>query len=127
MKNKEKTLIHRREFLSHAVLAFLSGVAVTLTACGKREDEEEETTQRTTQSAQGLSASVANNHGHSAFISSAQLSANQSLILNIQGSAAHNHTVSLTSAEVNAIRQGSRVTKSSSLQTDGHAHTITFN
>ena len=48
--------------------------------------------------------------------------------LEIQGTASHPHTVSLTAADVVAIREGRQVTRESSPSPSGsHAHTVTFN
>lgn len=117
--------IKRREFLNHFALAFLSGVVVTLTSCGT--SEEEETSLARTQNTQGKTGSISSNHGHSALITSAQLASNQMLTLNIQGSGNHSHSLVLSPSELGAIRQGTRISKYSSSQTDGHAHTVTFN
>lgn len=126
---KNKPVIHRREFLNHAALAFLSGVVVTLASCGKREDEEESTTARTTttQTAQGKTGIVSTNHGHSAVITAAQMTSGQAMVLTIQGTATHAHTVNLSANDMAGIRQGVRISRNSTIQTDGHGHVVTFN
>lgn len=109
--------IDRREFLGHAFLAFLSGVAVTVSGCG------------TTGGSSGTSdvqGAISGNHGHIAVITAAQLSQGQALVLSIQGNAAHNHTVSLSAQQVAGVRQGSTVSVVSGVG-DGHTHQVTFN
>jgi hypothetical protein len=69
---------------------------------------------------------VSANHGHSAVITGAQLTASGTLALNIQGAATHAHTVDLTASDVSAIAGNQRMSKTSSTG-DGHAHTVTFN
>lgn len=50
------------------------------------------------------------------------------MTLNIQGTAPHTHTVDLTVAELVDIRNGQRVSKTSSIASIGtHTHTVTFN
>jgi hypothetical protein len=70
--------------------------------------------------------SITSNHGHSARISGAQLTAGGALQLDITGSATHPHTVQLSAGEVMDIAQSRRVSKESSEDT-GHSHTVTFN
>jgi hypothetical protein len=63
---------------------------------------------------------------HSAVITAAQLAAGGALVLNIQGTATHNHTVELSADEVLAIRDGRQVQKASSTELL-HAHSVVFN
>lgn len=69
---------------------------------------------------------VGTNHGHSAVVTSAQLTAAGALALGIQGSADHPHTVQLTAADVASIAASNRVSKTSSSDA-GHDHIVTFN
>jgi hypothetical protein len=69
---------------------------------------------------------IAENHGHLARITAAQLDAGGALLLDIRGSADHRHTVALTADEVVRIRTSTRVSKSSSTE-ESHTHTVTFN
>jgi hypothetical protein len=46
--------------------------------------------------------------------------------LDIQGAAAHPHTVSLSAAEIGMIAANQQVAKPSSTD-NGHSHTVTFN
>jgi hypothetical protein len=85
-----------------------------------------EESRRTTGLVKRQGRSCERNHGHSAVITGAQLTASGTLALNIQGVATHEHTVDLTASDVNAIAGYQRVSKTSSTR-DGHAHTVTFN
>ncbi|HVR69822.1 MAG TPA: hypothetical protein VMT87_03170 [Vicinamibacteria bacterium] len=61
-------------------------------------------------------------------ITGAQLSAGGGVTLDIQGTSSHPHQVTLTAADVIAIRDGRRVSKDSTPNPSGsHAHTVTFN
>ncbi len=124
----------RREFTVQSALAMLSGVAITLSSCG---DSNSSTTPSTTSTpppppATGDNVGVVGaNHGHSAVITAAQLTAANAVSLDISGSANHPHTVNLTDTEVGQIAGGTRVIKPSS-NNDGsgfgsHTHTVTFN
>ena len=110
----------RREFTRRSALAALAGVAVTISGCAGEGPTEPTYTDAT--------GTIANNHGHAAVITSAQLSAGATILLEIQGTGSHPHTVELTASDVRAIRQGQRVSKESAPSPSGsHAHTVTFN
>jgi hypothetical protein len=73
-----------------------------------------------------LTVAIATNHGHSAVITSAQISAGSAVVLEIQGSSNHPHTVALSGAEVQQIGNGQRVSVYSA-EDDSHSHFVTFN
>jgi hypothetical protein len=70
--------------------------------------------------------SISGNHGHTARITGAQLTAGGALSLDITGIASHPHTIELSAAEVMAIAAGQRVSKTSSTDA-AHSHVVTFN
>jgi hypothetical protein len=123
--------ITRREFTLAAAMAVLSGVAITVSACGGGDSSGSPaaptpTSGGSTGGSGDKTGSISANHGHSAVIASAQLGASGGISLNIQGSASHPHTVALTGAELSAIAGGQRVAKESS-NDSSHSHTVTFN
>ncbi len=128
----DKTL-DRRKFTLATAMAMLAGVAITITeACGSSYNSPTSSggtggTGGSTGTATGdKTGTISNNHGHVAVITAAQLNAGGDLVLNIQGTATHNHTVSLTGADLSSIAAGTKVAHDSS--TDfGHSHTVTFN
>jgi hypothetical protein len=130
MLDAKKTL-DRRQFTLATALAALSGVAITISACG---GSSYSAPTNPTGSTGGTGSTgntdkvgqISNNHGHSAVITGAQLTAGGALELNIQGAATHAHTVSLSAAEISSIAANSRVAKDSSTD-QGHSHTVTFN
>jgi hypothetical protein len=71
-------------------------------------------------------STISANHGHTATIRAAELTAGNQLTLDITGQANHPHSVTLSAAEVVSIRNGARVTKRSSVD-DAHDHDVTFN
>jgi hypothetical protein len=119
----QERLLDRREFTLAAAMAVLAGVAITVSGCGS--DSKSPTAPSPTPPASDKVGAISSNHGHSATITSAQFSAG-ALTLNIQGTSAHPHTVTLAASDITAIAANQRVTKDSSTDS-GHSHTVTFN
>lgn len=120
--------LSRRDFTLRAVLAMLSGVTITISGCGGGGGGNPGSPSQPNPPA-GPGDKVGNisaNHGHTAVITSAQLTAGGALTLNIRGDSDHPHTVDITAAEVVMIRDGQRVSKTSSMDVD-HNHIVTFN
>jgi hypothetical protein len=120
---KEARILGRREFTLAAAMAILSGVAITVSGCGSNSSPSPAAP---TPSGGDKTGSISANHGHSAVITSAQLTAAGGITLSIAGSAGHNHTVTLAASEITAIAGSQRVSKESSSD-NGHSHTVTFN
>lgn len=116
-------LIGRREFTLQAVLALLSGATITVAGCS---DSGSNPSAPSGSDTDGISGTISLNHGHRAFISSAQLQAGNAITLDIRGSATHPHSVTLSGDEIMTIAGGGRVASESSLE-DAHTHTVTFN
>lgn len=111
----------RRHFTVASALAMLGGVTITISACGGGGSSNP-----TGSSGAGDAVgSISANHGHTARITSAQLAAGGALVLDIRGTSAHPHTVSLSAADVSAIAAGQTISRESSFD-DGHTHTVTF-
>ena len=118
----------RRKLLLTTLTVLIAGVALTVAAC-----DDDGVTSLTVGPGGGSDrqASIASNHGHVATLTAAQLSAGAAVSLDIRGSADHSHIVGLGGAEVVQIRQGQRVTTTSSTDASStfgtHSHTVTFN
>lgn len=122
---KEEKILGRREFTLAAAIAALSGVAITISACGGGGGGSPSSP--SSPSAPGdKTGVVGSNHGHTAVITGAQLSAAGALTLDIRGSSDHPHRVSFTAADMAAIAANQRVSKEST-NDDGHTHSVTFN
>ena len=124
--------LNRREFTSAAVMALLGGVTVTVMGCSSSSpmtptDPDPDPGGGGT----GRSGTVSENHGHTATITAAQISAGQSVTLDIRGDGDHPHLVAVTMAEVMQIAAGQEVSKVSSVDqsitTGPHSHIVTFN
>ena len=123
--NMHDSNVDRRGFTRLSLLAMLSGVAVTISGCGGGGSGPG--APNPPNSGGDERADISANHGHTAVITSAQLTAGGQLTLTLTpGTPNHVHTVSLTAAEVVSIRDGARVSKVSSTD-DLHQHTVTFN
>jgi hypothetical protein len=115
--------LSRRAFAVAWAHALLGGAAITLTGCGG--DSSSPAAPRVPDFVDKVGV-ISNNHGHSATITAAQLTAGGALELDIQGNATHDHRVSLSSSEILDIRSGTRVTRTSTTD-EGHSHSVTFN
>ena len=116
-------LISRREFTVESVMALLAGVTITVSGCG---DDDGPSTSPTPTTATDVTGTVSANHGHVAVVTAAQITAANTVMLPIQGTATHPHTVELTGAELRLIGARTQVTKTST-NDNGHTHTVTFN
>lgn len=117
----------RREFTAQTVLALLSGVVITITSgCDGDDSPTAPTPPGGGGGGGGATGTVSANHGHTATITSAQLTAGGAVTLDIRGSADHPHTVELTAAEVMQVANRTQLSKSSSSD-QGHSHIVTFN
>lgn len=124
---KTDPLFDRREFTLAAVLAMLSGVTITISGCGSSSPSTPSTpTPTPTPPSSGdKTGTISDNHGHTATITGAQLTAGGDLTVQLTEGSGHTHSVSLTGAEVVQIRGNQRVSKESSSNT-GHTHTVAF-
>jgi hypothetical protein len=114
----------RREFTLEAALALLAGCVITVSdACGS-------STSPTPAPPVDVTGAISANHNHAALITAAQITAGSVVTLNIQGTAAHPHTLSITQADLTALKNRQTVTSNSSTDqstTFGlHSHTVTF-
>ena len=127
MPEKDLTLrIGRREFTREAVIALLSAATITIADCGGGGSSNPSPSPSPTPTPGDVAGTVSANHGHTAVVTAAQITAANAVSLDIRGSATHPHTVELSAAEVGMIGTRQTVSKPSSSD-DGHRHTVTFN
>jgi hypothetical protein len=126
MQRREQHGMSRRQFTEAGVMAMLAGVVVTLSDCGSSSPTTPSSPPPSTGGGGDVTGSISANHGHTAVITRAQLTAGGAINLDIRGTATHPHTVSLSQSEVVAIAAGQRVSKTSSSDS-GHMHDVTFN
>jgi hypothetical protein len=122
--------LSRREFSVAAALAALSGVVITISSAGCGDSSSSPSPMPTPTpaptAATDKTGTITANHGHTAVITSAQLTAAAEVTLDIRGGADHPHSVALSAAEVSSIAGGQRVSKESTTDAS-HSHTVTFN
>ena len=114
----------RREFTLDAALAVLAGCVVTISdACGNSSTSPSSTPTDVT----GV---ISANHNHSGTITAAQITAGSAFTLNIQGTAAHPHTVAITQADLTSLKNRQSITRESSSDLSAtfgqHSHNVTF-
>ena len=131
MPEKELTLrIGRREFSRQAVVAILSAATITIADCGGGGSSPAPTPPPGGGGGGGgggdVAGTVSANHGHTAVVTAAQITAANAVNLDIHGTADHPHTLSLTAAEIGMIGSRQTVAKTSS-NDNSHSHTVTFN
>jgi hypothetical protein len=128
---KERQTLSRREFTVASALAVLSGVTITISACGggsRMPSSPSAPGSPGSQPAAGNGdkvGAISANHGHVAIITAARLTAGGALSLDIQGNADHPHTLELSAADMTAIAGGQTVSTVSTTVLS-HAHTVTF-
>ena len=124
---EEHASLTRREFTLDAALALLAGCVITISdACGGPTGP----TPVTSGPPADVTGLIADNHDHSAVITGAQITAGSAITVNIQGTAVHGHTVSITQANLTALKNRQSVASASSTDPSTrygtHSHTVTF-
>ena len=124
----EVVALDRRRISVLTALALLGGATLTITGCGGGGSPAAPSAPGagSTCPAGSRCGLVSRDPLHSAEITAAQLSAGGALTLNIQGNQTHGHVISLSAAEVVAIRDGRQVRKDSSVELN-HNHSVIFN
>jgi hypothetical protein len=126
---KERQTLGRREFTVASALAVLSGVTIVVSGCGGGSSMPSSPSAPGSPPPVGAGdevGAISANHGHSAVITAAELTAGGALSLDIRGQADHTHTVELSAADIMAIAGGQRVSRTSTTDL-AHTHVITFN
>lgn len=125
--------MHRREFTVQSALAALGGVVITVAGCSDYASPSSPTPAPSPTPSPAppapsgnVSGAVSANHGHTAVVTGAQLTAGNTIIVDITGSANHAHRVELDPSELSAIASGQRLSKLSTTDL-AHDHTVTFN
>ena len=124
--------ITRRQFTAESVLALLAGVTITIGGCGSDSSSMAPTAPTATPTppvAGGqpdIAAAISDNHGHIAAATGAEITAANTVTVNIQGNATHPHNITLTGNQLRSIGARQRV-EVSSTNNVGHDHTVTFN
>ena len=128
-KDDTPDVLTRREFTLQSALALLAGVVITVEGCGGSSSPSTSPSPTPAPAPApplaDVNGSVSANHGHTAVVTSAQMTAANAISLNIQGTATHPHNVDLSQAELVSLRSRQTVTKDST-NVNNHMHTVTF-
>jgi len=122
---EEQNCVTRREFTLEAALAILAGCVITIAdACGSSSTSP---TPAPITPPADINGVVAANHAqpHTAVVTGAQITAGNAIVINIQGMATHNHTLSITAQDLTNLKNKIAVTETSSTDV-GHNHAVTF-
>jgi len=120
--------VTRRKFTLEAALAILAGCVITITdaACGGKDDTPTNPAPAPTD----ITGTISANHGHTAVVTAAQITATNAIVLDIQGTAVHHHTLSLSQADLQTLKNRQPVSRDSSSDVSAsaglHLHTVTF-
>jgi hypothetical protein len=105
------------------VLAFVFAAGLGVAGCG---DDDNGSPTSPSPTSQGSTGVVANNHGHVASVSGAEVSAGRGVTLDLRGTADHTHSLELTNDDVVRLQTRLRVERDSSAN-NNHTHRVTFN
>lgn len=105
------------------VLALVFAAGIGVAGCG---DDDNGSPTSPSPSSQGSTAVIANNHGHVAALTGAQVSAGVGVSFDIRGSADHSHMLDLTNDDVVRLQTRQRVERDVSAN-NNHTHRVTFN
>jgi hypothetical protein len=119
---EQQRVLTRRAFTLDAALALLAGCVITISdACGSSSP----TPVTPTPTPVDVTGVVSANHGHTAVITGAQITAGNAVALNIQGTSSHPHTLSISQSDLQTLKNRQAISSASSTDS-GHSHTVTF-
>jgi hypothetical protein len=120
-----KDQVDRRTAIELALL-MLGGAAITVSGCGGGGGSSNPTNPNPPAASGDKTGVISANHGHTATLAAAELTAGNGLNLGFLGTATHTHSITITGAEVVQIRDGQRKQFQSTVN-DSHTHTVSFN
>jgi hypothetical protein len=118
----------RREFTLEACIAILAGAAITISGCGGSSNPAGPSGGGggTTTGSGDKTAAISNNHGHTAKLTAAELTAGNAVSVELTLGSGHTHHFSVTANQVAMVAANQRVSGQSTTD-EGHSHTVTFN
>jgi len=123
LRRSRAPAVTRREFTLQSALALLAGVVITVDGCGGSDSP---TQPGSNPGPVGdVTGSISGNHGHTATITAAQITAANAIALDIRGEATHPHTVEVTQQDLRNLQNRQAVAKTSTTD-NGHQHGVTF-
>ncbi len=113
----------RKQFLETALTGFGAMVALGAAGCSSSDNTGGKGGGNCSKSA--ALVTIGSNHGHVLKVTSADVTAAQSKTYHIQGSATHDHTVTVEAFDFQQLAQGNTVNLIST-ETQNHQHPITI-
>jgi len=120
--------MNRKTFIRKTVGAMLVAIpAYSLLGCSSSDDGTNGNPDPDPQgncAANGTNSSIGGNHGHTLSVSQSDVQAGTQKTYSIEGTAGHDHTVTLTVANFSSL-QGDNSINVNSTTDDGHTHSVT--
>ena len=117
----------RRSFLRAAAATTVVGVALGCSADEDDDDTAADSEGGDADCSGGADGTIAGNHGHTASVSSADITAAAGKTYSIMGSSPHDHEITLGADDMAALASGMSVmVNSTSGGGDGHTHQVTL-
>lgn len=114
----------RKEFISTVITAAAGAAgAALLVACSSGDDDDDGGSANCVQN--GTAVEIASNHGHSLTVPKADVMAGAAMTYNIQGTATHPHTVTISTGAF-AMLAANQTAMTVSSTDAGHSHSITI-
>ena len=118
----------RKTFIQKAAGAMLIAIpAYSLLGCSSSDDGGENQNPDPDSNpdclANGTAVSIGSNHGHFLIVSKADVDAGVAKTYSIQGTSAHNHSVSLTAGNFTTLKSNANISVTST-NDDGHTHSV---
>ncbi|MGI9546331.1 MAG: hypothetical protein ACR2MM_03775 [Flavobacteriaceae bacterium] len=121
----------RKTFIEKTMAVMLIALpAYALVGCSTSEDGGDEPDPNTNTNGQanclanGTQITIGANHGHTLIVANADIQAGAERTYSIQGSSAHDHSITLTAANFSNLQNNDSITVSST-NDDGHTHSVT--
>ena len=111
-------MLDRKEFLTG-----IAGVTVTLivTACGGGDSQGTPAGEGDGNCMDDIDIAITSNHGHALQVPFADVDSGQSKTYSIKGTADHDHSITLTTADFSDLKNSKKVIKEST-NNSGHSH-----
>ncbi len=113
--------ITRKQFVSGGMVAAI----VVASGCASDDAEDGDESEGGSDCAGGADGNISGNHGHTASVSAADITAAAAKDYDIMGSSAHSHTISVSAAQMGELAAGDSVTVTSTMAA-GHTHDVTL-
>jgi hypothetical protein len=119
----------RKTFIKKTASAILVAVPVyALLSCSTSSDDSTSNPPNGGNAdclANGTNSSISSNHGHSLTVSSADVNAGAEKTYNITGSSGHSHSVTVSVANFTTLQSNQQISVNST-SGDGHTHNVTI-